>query len=280
MQDLSVKPRSQRLAAWANCVAPGLGFYYLGLPGRAWICLLLAAIPWFILLLLPWHQYPWLPVLALLLSLLVLVVAMRQAGALARERSPMILQSGQRWLNYLFFTLVSLSLIVVWLWLLSVKSGLMPYQVSVNSMVGTVNKYDWLLITRKPPELDRLRRGEMVLFVHPELGRIDIQRVVGLPGERIAVHAGGLFVDGDWHSEPYLDEMKNQRKLPEGVVETRVPDGAVFVLADNRDASRDSRYWGALPADAIESKLAYRLNRGPDDWMELLRAYLSHSFTQ
>lgn len=280
MQDLRVKQRSQRLAAWVNCLAPGLGYYYLGLTGRAWSCLLLAALPWFLMLLLPWHRYPWLPLAAVLLSLLVLIIAMRQGQRLARQRSPMILQSGQRWLHYLFFNLVSLSLVVVWLCLLSVKSGLMPYQVSVNSMIGTINKHDWLLITRQPPELDRLNRGDIVLFAHPEDGKLDIQRIVGFPGERIAVHGGGLFVDGDWQNEPYLDEMKNQRKLPEGVVETRVAADAVFVLADNRDASRDSRYWGALPLEAIHSKMAYRLNRGPDDWMELLRAYLSHSFTQ
>lgn len=280
MRDLSVKQRSQRLAVWANCLAPGLGLYYLGLRKQAWCYLLLAALPWFIILLLPWHRYPWLPLVAIMLSLTVLLDSIRQARIQAREHSPMILQAKQSWPYYLFFTLVSLSLVLGWLWLLSVKSGLMPYQVTVNSMVGTINKYDWLLITRQPPEADTLKRGDIVLFLHPEHSRMDIQRIVGLPDERITVHGGGLFVDGHWQAEQYLDDLRNQRKLPEGVVETTVPSGAVFVLADNRDASRDSRYWGALPTDAIHSKLAYRLNRGPDDWLELFHAYLSHSFTQ
>jgi signal peptidase I len=280
MRDLSVKHRSERCAVWANCLAPGLGFYYLGLRKQAWWSLLLAALPWFIILLLPWHDYPWLPLLALLVSLSVLFISMWRARTETRHRSPMILHAQQSWPYYLLFSLSSLCLVLLWLWMLSLKSGLMPYQVPVNSMAGTINKYDWLLITRQAPEPESLQRGDVVLFTHPEHGEMDIQRIVGLPGERLTVHGGGLFVDGLWQAELYLDDLRNQRKLPEGVVETTVPEEAVFVLADNRDASRDSRYWGALAITNIHSKLAYRLKHGPDDGLELLRAYLGHSLTQ
>ncbi len=280
MRDLSVKHRSERRAVWANCLAPGLGFYYLGLRKQAWCSLLLAALPWFTILLLPWRQYPWLPLLALLLSLLVLFVSMWRARIETPQRSPMIMQPQQSWPYYLMFTLTSICLIVVWLWLLSLKSGLIPYQVQVNSMAGTINKHEWLLITRQAPETATLQRGDVVVFTHPEHGGMDIQRIVGLPGERLTVHGGGLFVDGRWQSELYLDDLLNQRKLPEGVVETTVPQEAVFLLADNRDASRDSRYWGALAVTNIHSKIAYRLKHGPHVGLELLRAYLGHSFTQ
>jgi signal peptidase I len=280
MRDLSVKHRSQRCAVWANCLAPGLGFYYLGLRKQAWWSLILAAVPWFVILLLPWNSYPWLPLLALLLSLSVLFVSMWRARGETHQRSPMILQTQQSWPCYLMFILTSLGLIVVWLWLLSLKSGLIPYQVQVNSMAGTINKYEWLLITRQAPATEMLQRGDVVIFTHPEHGGMDIQRIVGLPGERLTVHGGGLFVDGLWQSELYLDDLRNQQKLPEGVVETTIPQEAVFLLADNRDASRDSRYWGALAVANIHSKLAYRLKHGPHAGLELLRAYLGHSFTQ
>lgn len=280
MRDLSVKHRSEACAVWANCLAPGLGFYYLGLRKQAWWCLFLAALPWFLILFVPWYHYPWLPLLALLLSLTVLLLSMWRARMATAQRSPMILQRQQSWPYYLVFSIISFSLILLWLCLLSMKSGLMPYQVPVNSMAGSIEKYDWLLITRQAPKPDSLKRGDVVLFIHPEHGEIDIQRIVGLPGERISVHGGGLFVDGHWQAEQYLDDLRNQRKLPEGIVETTVPAQAVFVLADNRDASRDSRYWGSLAIANIQSKLAYRLKHGPHDALELLRAYFGHSFTQ
>lgn len=280
MRDLSVKQRSQRVAVWANCLAPGLGFYYLGLSRRAWWMLFLSALPWFVILPLPWSDYPWLPLLALVVSLSVLLFCMWQARRHTRQRSPMILQPQQSWPHYLLFTLSSICLVLVWFWLVSVKSGLLPYHVSVNTMAGTINKYDWLLITRQPPKLNSLKRGDVVLFANPDVGSKDMQRVVGFPGERITVHGGGLFVNGAWQAERYLDDFRNQRKLPEGVVETTVAEGRVFLLADNRDASRDSRYWGALAITEIHSKVAYQLNHGPDDVWELLQAYLGYSFTQ
>lgn len=277
MQDLRVKHRSAAVAAWINGLAPGLGFYYLGQSWRAWWVLLLTVLPWFVILLLPWDRFPWLPVSALLLSLLILMTSMWVAWRVAKRTSPMIMQPSQHLSHYLVFSLASLLTILLWLFLLSVKSGLVPYQVTVNSMAGTINKYDWVLITREPPTVNDLQRGDVVLFQHPETGKAVLQRIVGLPGERVTVHGGGLFVNGHWQSELYLDDLRNQKKLPEGVVETTVPKGQFFVLADNRDASRDSRYWGSLPAAQILSKEVYQFKRHHQYWQELLSGYLGQS---
>lgn len=276
MQDTRVKHRSASLAAWINCLAPGLGLYYLGQSRQARFFLLLAVLPWFLLLLLPWGRYPWLVAAAVLFSGLILLVCMIHCWRQAKAVTPMVLLPSQRWSSYGLFWLSFVLLSVLWLGLLVMKLGVVPYQVAGNSMAGNINKYDWVLIESNPPQW---QRGDVVLFNHPGTGQAVLQRIAGLPGERITVHGGGLFVDGRWQAEPYIDDLLNQKKIPEGVVETTVPAGQVFVLADNRDHSRDSRYWGALPAERIRGKVIYHLSWQQLNWRRLVSALSSQGFT-
>jgi len=261
MQDLSVKHRSPSLAAGINFLAPGLGLYYLGQGREAWLFLGLVILPWFILLLFPWQLSPPYPVLILpLLSLVVWLMVVMISWHRARELSPMIQRQQQRWQSYGLFGLTFMGLGLLWLDLvLSLKFHLTLHQVSDNSMAGTVNKHDWVVIANDKRQPEQLQRGDILLLIHPETNREVLQRAVALPGERVTVHGGGLFINGHWQAEYYVDDLRNQQRIPEGVVETTVPENQLFMLADNRDYSRDSRYWGALPTDRILGKQVYRL---------------------
>lgn len=270
MQDLSVKNRSAPLAAWMNCLAPGLGLFYLGQPQRALLCLLLVTAPWFVWLLLPWRGEPRLLLAVAGISILLLIAIMLTCWRQAPRLSPMILLPGQRWYGYAGFWLFFILLLIVWLSLMLWSLGLMPHQVAGNSMARTIGKNEWVLIDLNKHSPDSLRRGDIVLFSDPEQARDSLLRVVGLPGERITVHGGGLFVDGRWQPEPYVDDMLNRRKIPEGVVEANVPGGQVFVLADNRDNARDSRYWGALDAERVRGRMVKRLSGRWTDWLEMI----------
>lgn len=277
MQPLTIKQRSAPLAAWINCLAPGLGLYYLGQPGQARLLLLLSALPWFVALLLPQGRYLPMLAIALLISVLCLLSSMIISWHRASASGPVVMSPGQNWAGFGLFWLSSVLLCLLWLALLVVKTGVMPMQVTGNNMAGSIDKYDWVLLEKTPQGPGSVRRGDLVLLTHPDSGRAVLQRVVGLPGERITVHGGGLFIDGHWQSEPYLDPMLNQKNIPEGVVETTVPRDGVFVLADNRDASRDSRYWGALPQQQIEGRVVYHFDRQRLSWQELLAQLTVHS---
>jgi len=115
---------------------------------------------------------------------------------------------------------------------------------------------------RLAPLLPRraVRRGDVVVFRFPaDPRRSFIKRVIGLPGETVAIADKRVKVDGRELIEPYAfhaddrtwpddpsipDDRRRRDQLPP----LRVPDGSYFMLGDNRDDSSDSRVWGPVPA--------------------------------
>lgn len=92
-----------------------------------------------------------------------------------------------------------------------------------------------------------------------EINKISfIKRVIGLPGEHVRIEEGAVYIDGEKLEESYLPEglvtdMRN------GLVnDFTVPDGTYFLLGDNRPDSTDSRVFGCIPYEKIESVVAFR----------------------
>ena len=99
-------------------------------------------------------------------------------------------------------------------------------------------------------------RGQIVVFKSVDNPNEDlIKRVVGLPGDTIAVRDGTLFVNGEPQKEPYTNKAVPDSSF---YAQTKVPKGDVFVMGDNRTNSADSRYFGPLPKKNIEGEAFLR----------------------
>ena len=120
-----------------------------------------------------------------------------------------------------------------------------------DSMAPTLLNHDYVMANKTITER---QHGEVIVFAPPASSTrpSSIARVIGLPGDRVAVHDGRAIVNDVPLVEPYIS-VPRARGYRFGPVS--VPRGTLFVLGDNRGAARDSRYWGFLPMEDVVGRV-------------------------
>ncbi len=85
-----------------------------------------------------------------------------------------------------------------------------------------------------------------------------IKRVIGLPGEHVKIENGKVYINGEELQEDYLEPTVETDSLNGPFTDIVVPENCVFVMGDNRAQSTDSRRFGCIPLEKIESTVWIR----------------------
>ena len=128
------------------------------------------------------------------------------------------------------------------------------FKIPSGSMRPTLVEYDHILVTKfnfglRLPFMPETviqwgapRRGDIVVFTHEgQSGTNIIKRVIGLPGDTVEVRGRSVLINGRVYEEPYHVQWLEGGSMD--FPPQKVPVGRVFLLGDNRDHSRDSRFW-------------------------------------
>jgi signal peptidase I len=131
------------------------------------------------------------------------------------------------------------------------------YQVEGTSMLPTLQNNERILVDKVSYMIHFPSRGDIVVFKYPlDTTRNFIKRVIGIPGDRIAImpYHGvyHVFVNGKMLYEPYIAQAPDSPyptscANPKTCVPQVVPANSLFVMGDNRNNSYDSRAWGFVP---------------------------------
>ena len=156
------------------------------------------------------------------------------------------------------------------------------YEVPTGSMLPTIVEGDRIFVNKMAYRLEvpftdieimktgEPKRGDIVVFKSVKADNRLVKRLIGQPGDRIAMHNNRLIINGVESS--YADSENDQIKtehldniahlvqfIPvaaarDNFAEVVVPEGHYLVLGDNRNNSADSRYYGFVPAIEIQGK--------------------------
>lgn len=128
-----------------------------------------------------------------------------------------------------------------------------------SSMYPTLHEKDRLFTNKVVLYFTEPNVGDIIILKAPDNPDKDyIKRVVGLPGDKVEIIDGKVYLNGKVLDEYYLEEGSYTLTYDE--TQWLVPEGYVFVLGDNRaeGASKDSRYFGCIPIDSIKGKANFR----------------------
>jgi signal peptidase I len=140
-----------------------------------------------------------------------------------------------------------------------------------GSMEPTLQINDRLIIEKVSYYFRKPQRGDIVVFNPTKTLRAQgvkdayIKRVIGLPGDRVALQQGGVYVNGHRLSEDYVYNKPTSVEFctpdPESAFlakPVKIPTGTILVLGDNRTNSLDGRCWGLVDKEDLVGRASFR----------------------
>ena len=130
-----------------------------------------------------------------------------------------------------------------------------PVRVEGTSMLPQLEDQDRLFINKFAYRVGDIQRGDVVVFLYPhDHSKSYIKRVIALPGDRMRIEQGRVYVNGKRIAEPYVPERFTDDRSEAQIV---LPAHEYYVMGDHRSISSDSRDFGPVDRDLIYGKAAF-----------------------
>lgn len=151
------------------------------------------------------------------------------------------------WLRDLVISLLISAFVIIFLY--------QPVKVEGTSMMPGLDDQERIFINKFVYRLEPIQRGDVIVFRYPrDLSKSYIKRVIGMPGDRVRIDEGQVFVNGVRLREVYVpDDFEDLRSYPE----VTVPANSFYVLGDHRSMSNDSRDFGCVSQQFVSGKAVF-----------------------
>jgi len=151
------------------------------------------------------------------------------------------------WLRDLLVSAVASVLIITFLY--------QPVRVEGTSMLPRLEDRDRLFINKFVYHISAIERGDVVVFHYPrDPEKSYIKRVIALPGDRLRIEHGVVWLNSRRQLENYVpEEYRDTRSVAEIVV----PEGSYYMMGDHRSISSDSREFGPVERSLIYGKAVF-----------------------
>lgn len=115
--------------------------------------------------------------------------------------------------------------------------------VPTGSMENTIMPGDCIMGFRLAYTFSQPQRGDIIIFKYPDdETQKYVKRIIGLPGDTVTIEDGEIYINGS--ATPYQESyLKEAWIIATGPYEFEVPEDSYLVLGDNRNDSKDARYW-------------------------------------
>jgi signal peptidase I len=130
-----------------------------------------------------------------------------------------------------------------------------PVRVEGTSMLPRLEDHDRLFINKFVYHITSIEHGDVVVFHYPrDPEKSYIKRVIALPGDKLRIDHGQVWVNGKALTENYVPDMFRDSR---SYAQTIIPEDCYFVMGDHRSISSDSREFGVVERDLIYGKAVF-----------------------
>jgi len=135
-----------------------------------------------------------------------------------------------------------------------------PFIVSGASMVPTFENGNYLIVDKISYKLGSPKRDDVVVFRYPgDTTKFFIKRIIGLPNETVDIKGNEVTITNETHPDGFKLDQPFVKNPANNETHLELKSDEYFVLGDNRGASSDSRYWGAVKRNLLAGKAFLRL---------------------